>query len=141
MTNLSKSKSTIMRKLEKLRKEALTSESNEQNLAHEFIALLPIDGYEKHVDSFFSLKEEFEKTDLLPQKRSKSDEIKLEGEQFCVKCKKLMLPNQERCESCPPDPPPAPVQPNLDIYCNCKSPIRCWSYEVFCGRCGKRWND
>ena len=60
MENLSKSKGAIIGKLEKLRMEVLTSDSNDKSIGKQFLDHhLPKEEYEQHVDQFFTLKEEF----------------------------------------------------------------------------------
>ena len=71
-----------MSMLAKFREEVVVDESDKSSLSKKFLAALLKVEYEKHIDEFLNLKEDCELTDILPQKRSKSDQLIFDGEMY-----------------------------------------------------------
>ena len=107
-----------MSMLAKFREEVLVDESDKSSLSKKFLAALLKVEYEKHIDEFLNLKEDCELTDILPQKRSKSDQLIFDGEMYLQYCEDLVLPEEFRCDPIPQEQPAESAPLNED-FCTC----------------------
>ena len=131
-----------MTMLEKFREDVSADESDKSSLSIKFLDAVPKDEYEKHIDEFLNLKEDYELTDILPQKRSNSDQLIFEGDTYLKYCEDLLLPEEFRYDPIPKDQPPESAPPNED-FCTCEEQLMAFRFkkvgdreiaETYCSR-------